>query len=39
MAEALGSKELEKIVRLLESACANTIFDWESEVAFFVITA
>ena len=37
MAEALGVKELEKIVRLLESACGNTIFDWENEVAFFVI--
>ncbi|MBQ9494790.1 MAG: AAA family ATPase [Treponema sp.] len=37
MAEALGVKELEKIVRLLESACGNTVFDWENEVAFFVI--
>ena len=37
IAEALSSKELEKIVRLLESARENTVFDWESETAFFTI--
>jgi len=30
-------KELEKIVRLLENARENTVFDWESETAFFTI--
>ena len=38
IAEAVGAKELEKIVRLLESACTNTIFSWETELAFFTIT-
>ena len=37
IADALSSKELEKIVRLLESARANTVFDWVSESAFFTI--
>jgi len=37
IAEALLPKELEKIVRLLESARENTVFDWESETAFFTI--
>ena len=37
IADALSSKELEKIVRLLESARENTVFDWESETAFFTI--
>ena len=37
IAEALSSKELEKIVRLLESARENTVFDWESETVFFTI--
>ena len=37
IARSLSSKELEKIVRLLESARENTVFDWESETAFFTI--
>ena len=37
IADALSVKELEKIVRLLESARENTVFDWESETAFFTI--
>ena len=37
IADALSSKELEKIVRLLESARENTVFNWESEIAFFTI--
>ncbi|MBC6719100.1 AAA family ATPase [Treponema sp. Marseille-Q4130] len=37
IADALSSKELEKIVRLLESARENTVFDWESETTFFTI--
>ncbi|WP_315329725.1 AAA family ATPase [Treponema socranskii] len=37
IAEALSSKELERIVRLLESARENTVFDWESETVFFTI--
>lgn len=38
IAESVGTKELEKIVRLLESACTNTVFSWETELAFFTIT-
>ena len=37
IARSLSSKELEKILRLLESARENTVFDWESETAFFTI--
>ena len=37
IARSLSVKELEKIVRLLESARENTVFDWESETAFFTI--
>jgi putative ATPase len=37
IAESVGTKELEKIVRLLESACTNTIFSWETEFAFFTV--
>ena len=37
IARSLSPKELEKIVRLLESARENTVFDWESETAFFTI--
>ena len=38
IAESTGSAGLGKIVRLLESACTNTIFSWETELAFFTIT-
>ena len=37
IARSLSPKELERIVRLLESARENTVFDWESETAFFTI--
>ena len=37
IARLLSPKELERIVRLLESARENTVFDWESETAFFTI--
>ena len=37
IARSLSPKELEKIVRLLESARENTVFNWESETAFFTI--
>ena len=39
MAEAVGIADLEKIVHLLESACTNTIFNWDTELAFFTVTA
>jgi putative ATPase len=39
MAEAAGPKELEKIVRLIESASVNTVFSWETELAFFTVSA
>jgi putative ATPase len=38
MAEAVGIKELEKFLRLLESACTNTIFSWDTEIAFFTVS-
>jgi putative ATPase len=38
MAEAVGIQELEKFLRLLESACTNTIFDWDTEIAFFTVS-
>lgn len=39
MARSMGEADLQKIVRLLESASGNTIFDWESETAFLTVKA
>ena len=35
--EALGSQETQKIVNLLLAACDKTIFEWKSQIAFFLI--
>lgn len=35
--EALGSAELQKIVNLMLAASEKTLFEWKSEIAFFII--
>ena len=37
MCSAVGSADLQKIVNLLISACDKTVFDWKSEISFFII--
>ena len=37
MCSAVGSADLQKIVNLLIAACDKTIFDWKSEISFFII--
>ena len=37
MFEALGSTELQKLINLLLAACEKTLFEWKSEIAFFMI--
>ena len=37
MCSAVGSADLQKIVNLLIAACEKTIFDWKSEISFFII--
>ena len=34
---AVGNADLQKIVNLLIAACDKTIFDWKSEIAFFIV--
>jgi putative ATPase len=38
MQESLTTEELEKIIHLLENAATNTIFNWQTEFAFFTIS-
>ena len=38
MQEAISTEELEKIIHLLENATTNSIFNWQSEFAFFTIS-
>ena len=33
-----NAEELEKIIHLLENAATNTIFNWQTEFAFFTIS-
>ncbi|MBQ5471155.1 MAG: AAA family ATPase [Treponema sp.] len=35
--EAVGQTDLQKLIYLLENACQNTIFTWQTENAFFTI--
>ena len=37
MCSAVGSADLQKIVNLLIAACDKTVFDWKSEISFFII--
>ena len=37
ISSAVGNADLQKIVNLLIAACDKTIFDWKSEIAFFII--
>ena len=37
MSEAVGTADLQKIVNLLIAACDKTIFDWKSEISFFIV--
>ena len=37
MYEALGTPEIQKIINLLSTACEKTIFEWKSQIAFFMI--
>ncbi len=37
MCSAVGSADLQKIVNLLISVCDKTVFDWKSEISFFII--
>ena len=38
MCQAVGSQDIQKIVNLLLAACEKTIFEWKSEIAFFMIS-
>ena len=38
MQESLTTEDLEKIIHLLENAATNTIFNWQTEFAFFTIS-
>ena len=38
MCEAVGSLELQKIVNLMLAACEKTIFEWNTEIAYFLIS-
>ena len=37
ISEALGSADLQKLINLLLAACEKTLFEWKSEIAFFMI--
>lgn len=37
MCKALGNADLQKMVNLLLAACDKTVFDWNSEISFFII--
>lgn len=39
MFEAVGKPDLQKIINLLISSCEKTIFDWNSEISFFIVEA
>ncbi len=39
ISSATGNADLQKIVNLLLAACDKTLFDWKSEISFFVIEA
>ena len=39
MQNALGSADLQKLIMLLESASQSQIFNWQTQVAFFCISA
>ena len=34
---AVGTADVQKIVNLLLAACDKTLFDWKSEISFFII--
>ncbi len=38
MCQAVGNQNIQKIVNLLLAACEKTIFEWKSEIAFFMIS-
>ena len=38
ISSVLGSSEIEKIILLLNSAGKNSIFNWQSKIAFFEIS-
>ena len=38
MCQAVGSLEIQKIVNLLLAACDKTIFEWNTEISFFLIS-
>ena len=38
MAKVIGDASLPKISSLLESASENTIFNWETEIAFLTVS-
>ena len=37
ISEALGSADLQKLINLFLAACEKTLFEWKSEIAFFII--
>lgn len=37
ISSAVGNADLQKIVNLLIAACDKTLFDWKSEISFFII--
>ena len=37
ISSAVGTADLQKIVNLLIAACDKTIFDWKSEISFFIV--
>lgn len=39
LAEKIGAAEIEKIVKLIETASQHMIFDWNTETAFFTVSA
>ena len=37
ISSAVGNADLQKIVNLLIAACDKTLFDWKSEISFFIV--
>ena len=38
IAKSIGEASIQKISTLLENACENTIFNWQTEIAFLTIS-